>query len=129
MSLAHKGKVFSEESKRKMSESTSGKNHPMWGKKHSRQTLERIRIGNLGKNVSDETRERISKNHADVSGAKNPRARAINQLDPKTGEILRKFKFIKEVEDFDFNAKCVGAVCNGKRNTSGGFKWEFSNDK
>ena len=77
MRAAKIGKKFTEEHKRKLSESNKGKhnhtkeNHPLWGKKHSEDTRKKIadanRIKSLGENnarwgaiVSDETRRKIS---------------------------------------------------------------------
>lgn len=43
-------------------------NHPMFGKKHTKQTLQKM----CDKIVSKETKKRMSENHKDVSGDKNP---------------------------------------------------------
>lgn len=53
------GMKHTEESIKKMSESTSGKNHPMFGKHHSEETKLKISLANLGHEVSDETRIKI----------------------------------------------------------------------
>ena len=55
------GLKHTEESKRKMSINTSGKKHPMFGKKHTLETKEKIRQGNKDKIISKETREKLSK--------------------------------------------------------------------
>lgn len=46
ISLSHKGKILSDKTKKKISENhhnVSGKNNPMYGKKHSPETIEKIR--------------------------------------------------------------------------------------
>ena len=43
-------------------------NHPMYGKKHSKETILKMK----NKTVSEETKRKISENHADISGIKNP---------------------------------------------------------
>lgn len=77
MRLAKIGKKFTEEHKRRISESSKGKhnhtkeNHPLWGKKHSEETRKKIadanKIKSAGENnprwgaiVSNETRRKIS---------------------------------------------------------------------
>ena len=52
---ANRGKTRSEEQKRKLSELSKGENNSFYGKKHSK-----------------ETKEKMSKNHANVSGENNP---------------------------------------------------------
>lgn len=51
----NRGKTRSEEQKRKLSELSKGENNSFYGKKHSK-----------------ETKEKMSKNHANVSGENNP---------------------------------------------------------
>jgi hypothetical protein len=46
----------------------------------------------------------------------------LNQLDLKTGEILRTFNSIKEAEELT-NIKHISSVLSGKRNHAGGYKW------
>jgi group I intron endonuclease len=74
MSLVHKGKVISEEQRRNHSLLMRGENHPMYGKKNS-----------------EETRRKISLNHADISGDKNPRARKV--ICTETGRIWTCAKY------------------------------------
>lgn len=45
------------------------------GRHHTKKTKQKLREKNLNKKVSTLTKERISQNHADVSGSKNPRWR------------------------------------------------------
>jgi len=60
-----KGKRHSEESRRKISKGLTGR-------RDSKKTLEKKRRAGLGKILSEETKIKISKNHADVSGKNNP---------------------------------------------------------
>ena len=66
--LIHKGKKLSKKVKNKMSESTKGENHPMYGKFHSEETKEKISKKVKGENHpfygkkhSEETKQKISK--------------------------------------------------------------------
>ena len=52
ISKSQKGKILSEETKRKISENHadfSGKNHPLYGKHHSEETRKKISKSNKGK--------------------------------------------------------------------------------
>ena len=88
-SCAAKGRRHSDESKRKMSKSKSGKNNPMFGttgenspnfgKIFSDESKRKMSEANLGENNSmygkhhsKETKNKISENHTDMSGEKNP---------------------------------------------------------
>lgn len=67
------GKKHSEETRKKMSESSKGKSKPwLIGKNVSEETRDKIRRNNLGKTLSEETRKKISENHHDISGKNNP---------------------------------------------------------
>lgn len=49
------GTKYTEEQRKQMSISRSGKNHPNWNKKHSEELKQKIRITNTGKKQSTET--------------------------------------------------------------------------
>lgn len=83
------GKHFSEETKRKMSESQRGEKSWMWGRrgelchnygrkltKEQKEKLSKLLSGknnpNFGKKLTKEQRKSISEHHADVRGEKNP---------------------------------------------------------
>jgi len=67
------GKNHTEETKKKMSASSKGKNKPwLIGRKFSPETIEKLRQINLGRTLSEETRKKISENHYDISGKNNP---------------------------------------------------------
>ena len=57
------GKKHSEESKRKMSESTRGEKNPNWGKHHSDKTKQKMSLAQVGKVLSEETRKKLSISH------------------------------------------------------------------
>ena len=72
-------------------------------------------------NISDETREKMRINHADVSGSKNPRARAIRCIE--TGEVLWGAKAFEE--KYGINRTHITSCCRGARKTTGGYHWEY----
>lgn len=77
-----------------------------------------------GRTFTDEHKQKISKNHADFTGSKNPRAKKV--LCVETGQV---FDYIKDAEvKTGVNAKNIGACCNGKRKTAGGYHWMYLED-
>jgi len=51
----------------------------------------------------------------------------VYQLDKKTLKIIKKFKSVKEAsEKTNTNLTGISPVCNGERQTSGGFKWRWA---
>lgn len=56
----NKGRKNTTEHNKKISNVTSGNKNPMFGRHHSPKTIEKIKEGNRGKNVSNETKEKIS---------------------------------------------------------------------
>jgi group I intron endonuclease len=54
------GRVYSEETKKKMSNSQSGEKNGFFGKNHTASARQRISEGNLGKTQSDEMRKKLS---------------------------------------------------------------------
>jgi group I intron endonuclease len=61
MSEAAKGKVLSEETKRKISEAESGENHYNFGGHRSEETKKKLSEANKGKETLEETREKREK--------------------------------------------------------------------
>ena len=58
-----KGHKHSEETRRKLSESRRGENHPFFGKHRSAETCKKIAEANKCKSLSAETRKKISEAH------------------------------------------------------------------
>ena len=61
--LHNTGRVYTEETRRKMSESLSGEKHPNWGTHRSEETKKRISESNIGKKHTEETMVKMSKSH------------------------------------------------------------------
>lgn len=49
----------------------------------------------------------------------------VAQINPITNEIIRVFPSITDAQKECDPSRHIGAVCNGKRKTAGGFKWKF----
>lgn len=114
-----------------------GYNMQSGGKSHSptQETREKIRntlIGKLtgeknpryGVRLSNETKEKISKNHADVSGVKNPAAKPVVCLDTKT--VYGASTIAAEMTNT--NAMGICNCCYGRAETAGGYRWRLLYD-
>jgi group I intron endonuclease len=139
MSMQRKGKKFSEEHKRKISEAQRGEKNHMYGKHLSEETKQKIREKHMGKNnhfygkshtlesrkkisqakqnISDETRAKMSK-----SAHKIP----IVQLDKNTLVVLNVFESAREAERRsgvrnDHICEC----CKHKAKSAGGYIWRY----
>lgn len=116
-SMSLLGHTVSEETRKKMSESMRGAKNHMYGKKQGEETIRKRSLKLKGHRVSEETRKKI--------GISN--GRKVNMLDPATGKILKTYNSASEAarENGLDNSKISG-VCNGRRKTTGGFGWEYS---
>lgn len=112
---------LSEEAKLKISKANSGEKNGMYGKKGELHP-------NYGKKSSDETRKKISENHARVDGEYAPNKRGVVQLD-KDGNYIAQFATAKFAADSvgGSNSKII-AVCRGKRKTHKNYKWMYIED-
>jgi hypothetical protein len=61
VSCSHKGKIHSEEAKKRMSNARKGENHHYFGKHLSKEHREKLSKANVGKHPSEETRKKLSK--------------------------------------------------------------------
>ena len=91
-------KPHTEETKKKMSESTSGEKHPMFGKKHTEETKKKIGEGHLGKILSKETKKKMSESK---TGDKNPMFgnKHTKEAKKKMSEAILAYIKRKEVKD------------------------------
>lgn len=104
LSLKAKGRVMPEEIKKKISLKNSGINNPFYGKEHS-----------------IETKNKMSLNHVDVCGSKNPSAKKI--FCAETNEIFDYASLACEKYKLDLSS--VIKCCKNKRKTVGGYHWKY----
>lgn len=70
-------KSVSTETREKQRINNSGSRNPFYGKKHTKEHIEKIRELSSLHRHSEATKQKISENHADISGQNNPRSRSI----------------------------------------------------
>ena len=104
--LHKKGKCLSEEHKKKLSEARkdryTGENNPMYGKKHSDETLRKMREAK--KNMSEETKEkmRVAKKGKCLSEEHKKKIREAKKGKPKSEEHKKKLsKALKALRWFN----------------------------
>ena len=97
----------------KLSEKMKGKNNPMWGRKHSEQTKQKLR----------KPKSEIHRQHLRESQIKFP-----------VIQYTKDFKFVKEYESSHeaerktkINKGNILSCCKGERNSAGGFRWAYKN--
>lgn len=111
-----KGYKHSDETKKKLSLQKQGANNPMYNKKQSQETINK-RISKLkGHIVTEETRKKIG-----IANGKQ-----VLKIDKDTDKIISMFCSASEAgRVLNLNASKICAVCNGKRKTTGGYKWRY----
>jgi group I intron endonuclease len=104
---------------------------PMFGKHHTEETKEKIRINkkgkigpNLGKHFSEDTKNKMSKvRKGKQMGSQSPIAKPIINLD--TNETFVTIK--SAAKYYHINDRNICSVCQNKRKTAGGYHWSYLN--
>lgn len=114
------GKEKADLAKQKMSKSQDGR-------KHSKETIEKIRNHNIGENnpaygLGD--RQRGENNP--FYGKESPNRKPVQKY-TKNGILIKEYDFITQVREDGFNPSNVLSCAMGRKNykTAGGFVWEF----
>lgn len=105
---------------------------------HTESTKEKLRLVNLGKVHTIESRLKMSKSrkgipHSDehrekYKGANNPKAKVTEQL-TLSGELIKVWGCAQEAANtLGFNGHCIRNCCNKKYKTYRGFIWRYSNE-
>lgn len=103
-SIGHSGHTISEEAKGKIRQKTTGELNHFYGKHHT-----------------EESKKKMSENHADVSGGNHPRATPVLCI-----ELDAKFDCTRDVErQLGINHAHISACCKGQRKTAGGYHWRY----
>lgn len=136
ISEAKMGHTVTAETREKISKNhadMSGKNNPMYGKRHSKETKDKIRLMNKseerkGVKRSPETIQKMKENHRDFSGDKNPRARAVVQL-TLDEQYITTFATAKDAaESIGQRGNNVTICCQNRNRSAGGYKWRYADE-
>lgn len=78
-----------------------------------------------------EANRRLSKDpqwiEATREGNRKIRNKPVLQLDKSTGEVIREWECTADAwRELGIDFRSISACCRGKRNSAGGFKWEFA---
>jgi hypothetical protein len=95
---------------------------------------EKIRQKALGREISEETRMKMSRNNRGRGkfGELNTNSRSIARIDKNTNEVLQVYGAFKEAERWVRENGRTSALyqniwqaCNNKKPTAYGFKWKY----
>lgn len=116
-SEAHKGKLLSEGHRSKISEALKGR-------KPSKKCILKSIDVHKGKPLTEEIKKKISETKKGIPNIKL--AKPVLQIDKKTNEVISEFPSVSEVErQLGIPISNVSNCCNGKRKSTGGFKWQY----
>ena len=121
-----KGYKYTDEQKKHMSEVHKGEKNGMYGKHHSKDSIENMRIKHSSENLSQDT---IYK----MSIAKKGKKRSIESIKKQVETISNKvicietsivYNGTKEAGKLNnIDPSCISKVCRGERKTAGGYHW------
>ena len=124
MRKANLGKIVSEETKNKISNTLKGRifTDEHRHKKSLAQTGEKNHM--YGKKISKETREKMSKNQP--KGKDNKHSRRVAQMPLKNDEIIKVWDCMEDIKNkLGISHCCISDCCRGKQKTSGGYRWRY----
>lgn len=91
------------------------------GRKLSKETINKCREARKGYTMSESTRQKVKANHADFSGGKHPRAKAVLCV-----ELNIVYACTRDAERASGVAhQHISKCCLGKRKTAGSYHWRY----
>lgn len=118
------GYVYDEATKERM----RGKNHPQYGKKHTKEWIEKSAAAHRGKKLSEEARRNQSiglRNSEKVKSHQIP----VLQFD-LDGNLIRRYEGLSAAaRELGVLKQAIRFACIGTSKTAYGFLWEYDDDK
>jgi len=108
----------------------SGEKNPMYGKKHTEETILKIKQKNKEwyENVGY-SEEQIINMKIRSKGRNNSNYNPTSILQYDMNDIfIEEWKDLLSLKENGFNSKLISRVCRGQRKTAFGFKWKFKDD-
>ena len=102
------GKKHSAETKKKMSEAQRGEKHPMFGKHHTKEAVEKIRTAQIGRKHTEESKIKIGKAQEGVLG---------NSFGKKSKTASSKYFGVSSSNKGERWRACIGLIVEGKHKT------------
>jgi group I intron endonuclease len=129
MSESRKGKSWEElYGKKKANEMKENSAEAQKGRKHSEETLNKIRKANIGeKNPAHGKGDRQKGEKNPMYGKPVKHRRSVVQFD-KEGNKIKEYDFINQVVEDGFNAGNVAMAAKGKLKSSGGYVWKYKEE-
>ena len=123
------GKIYTAEERARISEQTRGERNPNYGRKHTEEARRKMSEANLGRHMSDETKQKIAKSMMGKfvgrprpeGGGRPPK----KVLCVETGEVFDSIADAARSKDIYGRKGNISAVCKGKLNQCGGYHWKY----
>lgn len=123
-----KGYKYTDEQRKRISEVRKGEKNGMYGKHHTKETIEKDRMAHLKENLSCET---IYKMSIAKKGKKRDRQSVEKQIATisnkvicvETSVVYNGTREAGMANNIDHS--CIAKVCRGERKTAGGYHWQY----
>ena len=122
MSESHKGKHFSEEHRKNLSNSRKGKHLSDETKKKLSNTLKGKTPWNVGQRLSNEHKKKLSES---CKGNIPPNIRKVSQYD-LNGNFIKTYNSVTDAMKDNPKTGHLTDVCKGYRKQAGGFIWKYA---
>ena len=89
---------------------------------------ENISLAHKGKQVSEETKQKISENNGMKGklGSECPNSKKVAQYDKQTHELIKIWDSVADVtRELGINQGNISQCCKGKLKSAGGFVWKY----
>ena len=130
-----RGRKFTAEHRRRISEATSGQRHYLFGRKMDNEHRARISAAGKGQRRSEATRAAISRATSGssnamygVTGLGHARSRPVEAIDPATG-ASRRYESACLAQKDGFHQAAISRCCHGKSRMHKGLIWRFATDQ